>query len=313
MWDWFNENSAALQGLGGTAAVAAAVVAVFTLMRAGLDSATRTRPYIVAEYRVPELFEQHLYLVVRNAGPSAARAVSVKFDPQFALDEDSKRSGAARVARRYRTEIPTVAPGQELVSPLRLDLRDDNVNEVPIQLTVTVTYASPWWRGPFPYRDEFILAQSVFVEHVFTDSSESVRGRLKKIAEALDKLVKQQEKLAPRLTAIAGAVVESGRALSQPRSGVAWILRYKTGDTFELENLGDTTAFDVRLSAHDSLMGPDRVRGGPNVRPGGTMSFMAAQTLATRDDTISVSWTDRPDRDGTARRSTWSRSLPAGS
>lgn len=108
---WLEAHATTLDAIGGIATAVAGVVAVLTLMRAGLDSASRTRPYVVVEYEVPSTGGKVLSLVVRNAGSTAARNMQVEFEPPF-VDGGPRTNLGRYVARRYARPVPVLAPGQ---------------------------------------------------------------------------------------------------------------------------------------------------------------------------------------------------------
>lgn len=99
----------------------------------------------------------------------------------------------------------------------------------------------------------------------------------------------------------------SGQAVSSPPASVRWQLRHHSGDTYALENVGDATAYGVSVTGHESLMGPDNIRGGPVLQPGEAMTFMAVLVLATSDSTITVHWRDS---DEAVDEKTWRYPLP---
>jgi hypothetical protein len=87
---------------------------------------------------------------------------------------------------------------------------------------------------------------------------------------------------------------------------VKWSLRHHGGDTYILENVGGAKALGVTVSGHETLLGPNRVTGGPDLGPGEALTFMAGVVLGTQDTTITVDWTDEA---GTP--SEWRYPLPA--
>ncbi len=85
----------------------------------------------------------------------------------------------------------------------------------------------------------------------------------------------------------------------------AWTLEHFQGDAYLLHNAGRATAYEVRVEADDPILrSPPE---GATVAPGGMVKFLASRTLATRDDTVTVTWSERPDG---ADRAKWSRPLP---
>ena len=65
--DWGAEYWAAV---GGLSAAITGLVAIWALLHAARDSRDRSRPVMVAEYRIPPYSTFALLFVVRNAGAS---------------------------------------------------------------------------------------------------------------------------------------------------------------------------------------------------------------------------------------------------
>src|SRR4051812_19772536 len=105
------------------------------------------------------------------------------------------------------------------------------------------------------------------------------------------------------------AVAMEGRAINDerhaPTPGAAWRLEHFQGDAFLLSNAGRGTAYDVRVEPGDHMFTND-LPDGATIAPGGAAKFLASRSLATTNDTMTVSWTDRPG----GERSTWTRPLP---
>lgn len=119
--------------------------------------------------------------------------------------------------------------------------------------------------------------------------------------------IDQTARVVEALETLASNIV-SGQAVPGPPASVRWQLRYHSGDTYALENVGDATAYAVAVTGHDSLIGPDHLQGGPVLQPGEALTFMAALVLATSDSTISVRWRDSDDEAGTEKA--WRYPLP---
>lgn len=299
-WNWTTSNAAALQGLGGVAAIAAAVVAVFTLLRAGLDSASRTRPYVVVEYRVPEDGMMRLDLVIRNAGSTAARDVSLKFTPPLATEDSNKRL-AKLAASRFDQPISVLGPSQELVSVLYVDLTDDAKSDIGETLTVDVSYASPWWR-PKAYRDSFTLQRAVYTGHVFSTSSDSVRGRLKTINESLKKIADSQRAPVDAISAVVDAVDAAASRLALQKPGVHWLLQPAGKDRYKIFNTGDTLARGVRVSPNGTLaISGDGCRKSLDVSPGQALQVYVALTYDDVEPSCVVTWLE----DGNEIEKSW--------
>ncbi|YAL83404.1 hypothetical protein ACMYYO_00970 [Dermacoccaceae bacterium W4C1] len=95
--------------------------------------------------------------------------------------------------------------------------------------------------------------------------------------------------------------------VSLPSPRVRWSLNHESGDTYKLENIGDATAHDVGLSAHETLM-MDWSTSGMDLAPGEATTFLALRSMGTSDSTISVTWIDDPTG---SDRQQWRYPLPA--
>lgn len=177
--DWASDYWTAV---GGLSAAATAVVAIGTLIRAGRDSRERTRPVVIAEYRVPAFGFNILELVVRNIGASVARNVKVSFDPPL-VDQGTGESTTPFVIARYANPIPALGPGQELVNAVYIDDDDPDDSDLPPVLTVTIEYDR--WRKVRRYRDTFRLLSTVYMKHTVGRASDAPEGRLKEIRDKL--------------------------------------------------------------------------------------------------------------------------------
>jgi hypothetical protein len=164
--------------VGGMAAAITGLVAIWTLAAARSDSRERTRPVVVAEYRIPaRAVTKRLDLVIRNAGVSVARDVEVRFDPPLGSrpGDDLIRTS---IRDRYKDRIAVLAPGQELTNVVEVDVNDPEASDVPVEMTVSVSYLRSRWRR---YRDSYLLSAHVMAQHTYVTSSDSVEGSLKQI------------------------------------------------------------------------------------------------------------------------------------
>lgn len=98
------------------AVVITAVIASKTLGAARADSAARTRPSLVAEFRRDQLTPGVILLVLRNMGASVAFDVRVTFEPSAPDDLNSLRdeSNFKWLYLRYAEDVPSWAPGWTL-------------------------------------------------------------------------------------------------------------------------------------------------------------------------------------------------------
>jgi len=117
---------------------------------------------------------------------------------------------------------------------------------------------------------------------------------MERIADALDKVAGQ---------GIRGDVLLA-KALPER---VSWSLAHHGGDEWIVTNTGEATAYNVQLSAHESLMGKDEWVTDPELRAGDVMLFMAARSMGTSDSTITVEWSTELD----GEKDVWRYPLPA--
>lgn len=186
VWEWFGANSGMVSAL---ATVATAVIAIFALVSAATDSRERSRPMVLAEFRRAKNSDSTIDLVIRNAGPSVARALTVTFDPEPVLPPDSSNLVTPYLLQRYRQPIPSLSPGQELTNIWYSGrLPEDGGNELengePTSdaVTVGVTYRGVRRRR---YRDSFPLHVDLVKMTTYSTSSKSVPGRLESIDKSL--------------------------------------------------------------------------------------------------------------------------------
>lgn len=140
--------------LGAIATATAAVVAIWTLIALKQDSADRTRPVIVAELRAAVL-TRNCELIIRNAGQSVARDVSVEFDPPLPVLEGKEAMDKVTpyLQRRYSRTIPSFAPGQVMDNIYQEAA--DSTEPVPDNFTVTIRYKDMHSRN---FTDSYVLS-----------------------------------------------------------------------------------------------------------------------------------------------------------
>jgi len=100
---------------------------------------------------------------------------------------------------------------------------------------------------------------------------------------------------------------QQAAARDAPTPRPAWQLTHHGGDTYLLENVGDATAYDVDVQAPPDL--PFRARTplpANELAPQQVIQFMAVRTLGTKDDTMTVVWSDVSG----SQRQEWLRPLP---
>jgi hypothetical protein len=120
-------------------------------------------------------------------------------------------------------------------------------------------------------------------------------------AAAADRSANAVERMAEAMQARAA---EAERGAAEP--GVAWTVEHLQGVAFLLRNVGRAPALDVKIGLHPTVnkVGDDLDH--DLIGPSGGVKFFASLSLATTDDTVTVSWTERPG----GPRHTWRRPLP---
>lgn len=120
--------------------------------------------------------------------------------------------------------------------------------------------------------------------------------------------IDQTERVITALETLATNDLSAAGASRQQPVSVRWKLSHHGGDAYVLENIGSATAFGVKVSGHESLIGPQNVQGGPDLNPAEALTFIAALVLATSDTTITTRW--RESADAAAEEQTWRYPLP---
>ncbi len=215
--DWWNAEraNAALNGVLVLTAIVTAFIALRQLRQQAGDSQARSRPVVAADL-VPTPYTKSIALVIKNFGPSLARDVNVEFDPALPVAETTSDGQTAIVPfllRRYAQPIPVLPPGRELSNVYYYSsLAKKNVEEVPEQLTVTVSYADDQGRR---YHDSYPLDVTVIqmgTESVSSRSPERQQEEAVKHLQALSKALTQISRELPDVTAVL-----SGRDLDAER------------------------------------------------------------------------------------------------
>lgn len=107
------------------------------------------------------------------------------------------------------------------------------------------------------------------------------------------------------------AIAATGLGQAPPPAPHArWELAHHQGDRYILENVGNATAYDTQVTAHESMRGPVDLQGDRDVPPDGALTFIATRTLGTTDSTITVTWKPCPDTTDDERE-IWKYPLPA--
>lgn len=176
------------------AAVVTAVIAIVALSSTARDSRDRSRPLVFAMFREAEFSDSAFDLVIKNFGTSAARDLTVTFEPQLTA-EDRKDELTDFVAKRYDAPIPLLPPGGELTNTwwgggMSPNGGNELINRLstPEEVAVTVSYKGNRLRR---YSDTFQLSADTIKLRTYTVSSTSMPGRMKSITESLKSIATQ--------------------------------------------------------------------------------------------------------------------------
>lgn len=172
--------------LASIATVAAAVVAIWTLIALKQDSADRTRPVIVAELKAAVLTTD-AELHISNMGQSVARNVRVEFDPPLPTPADENAGVLTPfLQRRYSRTIPTFAPG--MVMDNYYQDAEENKEPVPDDFTVTVGYSDTHGRE---YFDSYDLTINTLRDQTRSyPSNTDERGMQRRFIRALESIAR---------------------------------------------------------------------------------------------------------------------------
>lgn len=116
------------------------------------------------------------------------------------------------------------------------------------------------------------------------------------------------EVFADALDGITQSIKGIALSAASPQVGVRWALTWEARSVYRIENVGDESAYNVRVISHETLPTsglddePIEV-----VQPGEGPQFSAIRTFGTQDATITILWVDG---EGVEHR--WARTLPFG-
>jgi hypothetical protein len=171
--------------MGSIATVAAAAVAIWTLVALRQDSRDRTRPVMIAEIR-PAVLSDVAELHIRNAGPSVAKNVSFEFDPELPALEGPEAAGMTTpyLQRRYSRTIPIFGPGMTMHDDYQS--ANDPDEPVPEEFTLTINYFDMHGRE---YNDSYELSVEWLRDHIYSrpgdTHDEAIRRRIAEAVEAV--------------------------------------------------------------------------------------------------------------------------------
>ncbi|MFL0712282.1 MAG: hypothetical protein ACJLS2_06210 [Microcella pacifica] len=218
IWSFLTSEAGALAAL---AAIVTAVIAVIALRSTSADSRERSRPVVYAWFRQAEHNDRAFDFVVRNYGPSAARDVTLKFEPDLTTEQKADRL-VEIIAERWERTLPVLPPGAEIKNLWWTTRPGHSGGEkgahnglaTPDQVTVTITYRGV---GRKRYAEVIPLDGRWMKLDSSSVSSDSNRGRLTQIAKAMNTVATEQTKASRILSEIAETV--TGEDDSDPKVG----------------------------------------------------------------------------------------------
>lgn len=132
--------------------------------------------------------------------------------------------------------------------------------------------------------------------------AEAMAARSEAAAEVAEE---HSSRIVDALETIAAAGMSGG--LVAPPARVKWSLRHEQGDRYRLANKGDLAAYRVEVETDETLPLIAFEGDTDEVGSGEALSFMAAPSMATRDRTVTVTWSDEHG----GHRQRWRNPLPA--
>lgn len=207
-WEWVGTQQATLVAI---AAVVTALIAIFALRSTATDSRERSRPIVLAFFRLAPHNESAFELVVRNYGTSAASDIDVTFDPPFG-DGERKDHMISALAERYDKRVPLMPPGSEITNVWwALDFTapsgsGKNRYPAPDEAVMTITYKG---NRRSRYKEKIKLDTSWMKGDTSTVSSSSHPGLQKQNSASLKKIADETRAARLLLRNVADGLSES--------------------------------------------------------------------------------------------------------
>lgn len=186
-WEWVGDQQAVLVAL---ATVITAAIAIFALRSTANDSRERSRPIVLAFFRLAPNNDKAFDLVVRNYGTSAATDIDVRFDPPFG-EEERKDHMVQALAERYDKRVPLMPPDSEITNVwwaldfTAPDRSGKNRYPTPDEALMTISYKGSRIRR---YKEKIKLDTNWMKGDTTTVSSDSRPGIAKQNADSLKKI-----------------------------------------------------------------------------------------------------------------------------
>lgn len=134
---------------------------------------------------------------------------------------------------------------------------------------------------------------AIFVSLLSNRRSKETSQGAKRAESGLERIAAAQEAQA----------IANARAV--PEKAVAWRIEWLSGEGYLLWNDGTATAREARIEVDESQHLLLRHEMAGDVMPNHAHKFLALQTMATTDTTVTVRW-----KDGAGAEHTWERPLP---
>ena len=204
-WEWVGDQQATLVAL---AAIVASIAAIFALTSTASDSRERSRPIVLAFFRLAPHNESAFDLVVHNYGLSGASEVEVTFDPPFGEDERKDHMMRA-LAERYGKRVPLMPPGSEITNVwwaldfTAPDGSGKNRYPAPDEAVITISYRGARRRR---YKEKIKLDTNWMKGDTSTVSSGSRPGLQKQNAASMKRIAEEARAARILLRDIAAAL-----------------------------------------------------------------------------------------------------------
>lgn len=274
-WEWVGDQQATIVAL---ATVLTAIIAIVALRSTASDSRERSRPIVLAFFRLAPHNDSAFDLVVHNYGTSAAADIDVTFDPPFGESERQDHMIDA-LAQRYEKRVPLLPPGSEITNVWwALDFAAPsgsgrNRHATPDQAVVTITYKGNRIRR---YKEKVKLDTNWMKGDTSTVSSTSRPGLDKQNAESLKKIAAESRAARLLLREVTDRL-EGSRQMPATDFRLPEIIPAAAGDMTALAaQLGvsvDQAEEIVALVEREPISGEIEVVSGGQIAPGtGTAS-----------------------------------------
>jgi hypothetical protein len=176
-------------GVSGLGTLATAIIAIWALIRQESQSRERSRPVVL-----PTIELRHepmrLNFYVENYGPSAAYDVKLTFENHEAWKAGDAEKSITELAQMFDTTVPMWAPGQRIGTLYAWSAAhsEQDFDNIPKTVKGTVRYrgnSRHWYGARMRFEERFELTAEIWLlAHPEPESSDSVKGFIKKISNA---------------------------------------------------------------------------------------------------------------------------------